>query len=63
LIYNSCGTVGRPLQSFGGKVGHRFERQHFVSEGLAAVVEHLYKGPDADCREERDNQDRDGTSQ
>jgi len=63
LVNNVCGTVERPLQTLGGEVGHRLKGKHFVSEGLPTVVEHLNKGPDADRREKRNNQDRDGTSQ
>ncbi len=48
----------RLLQALGGEIGDRVERDNHVAEGLAAVIERLHHGADADGGEKGDDQHR-----
>ena len=58
----ASGLIGL-LQAFGGDIGNGVERERHVAERLAAVVEHLHDGADANGAEKRDDEHRNGAAQ
>jgi hypothetical protein len=53
----------RLLQTLGGDIGDRIERNDHVVDSLLAMVENLHRGTDANGGEKRDDEHRNGAAQ
>jgi hypothetical protein len=55
--------AGRTIEFGGEMIGERFDRLRRVGHCLAAMIENLHRGADADREHECDDQDRNGAAQ